>query len=103
MASAMCARSAMERARTEVEGVEELLRLLVVDLFQRLAHGERRARVLGHGVGLNLRLDAIDRKKTLWKGWDFSGSFSFLWRGRGGVSDMEKESYQIRVPRFPES
>ena len=44
----------------EVEGVEELLRLLVVDLLQRLAHRERRARILGHGVSLHLGLDTID-------------------------------------------
>ncbi len=45
----------------EVIGVEEFLGPLFADLAQRLLHGERRARVLGHGVGLHLGLDAVDR------------------------------------------
>src|SRR5580693_942602 len=43
----------------EVERVEKLLSLLLADLLERLLHGERRARVLGHGIGLNFGLHAI--------------------------------------------
>src|ERR1700682_5557964 len=45
----------------KVESVEKLLRLLLADFPQRLFHRECRARVLGHGVGLDFRLDAVHR------------------------------------------
>ena len=44
----------------KVESVEKLLGLLVVDLGQRLAHRKRRARILGHAVGLHLGIGAVD-------------------------------------------
>jgi len=50
----------------EVEGVEKLLGSLRADFAERLAHGERGARVLGHGVGENFGLGAVD-------GVDFGG------------------------------
>src|ERR1039458_2626036 len=56
----------------EVEGVEELLGALRADLRERLLHGERGARVFGHGVGEDLGVGAVD-------GVDVS-----LGRGRGG-------------------
>ena len=45
----------------KIEGVEKLLRLLLVELGQRLLHGKRGSRVFGHRVGLHFRLDAIHR------------------------------------------
>ena len=44
----------------EVEGVEELLGALGADLGERLAHGEGGAGVLGHGVGEDLGVGAVD-------------------------------------------
>ena len=46
----------------EVEGVEELFGLLRGDFLERLLHGQRRAGVLGHGIGLDFGLYAIDGK-----------------------------------------
>jgi len=43
----------------KVEGVEELLGFLVVDLGQRLTQGEGRTRLLGHAVGLHLGVGAV--------------------------------------------
>src|SRR3954465_10207387 len=36
----------------EIKCVEKLLSLLLADLLERLLHGQRRARILGHGIGL---------------------------------------------------
>ena len=44
----------------EIKRVEKFFRLLLADLAQRLFHRERRARILGHGVGLHLGLDTVD-------------------------------------------
>ncbi len=55
----------------EVEGIEKLLRLLLVDLLQRLLHGQRRTRILRHGIGLDLRLHAVHSKNL------------YAWRIRG--------------------
>src|SRR6266853_5352934 len=46
----------------KVKGVEKLFGLLLADLLERLLHGKRRARILGHGVGLNLRVHAVHGK-----------------------------------------
>ena len=46
----------------EIEGVEELLGALGADLGQRLAHGERGTGVLGHGVGQDFRVGAVNGK-----------------------------------------
>jgi hypothetical protein len=62
MAKAMCAKirdAAM--AVLKVERVQELFGFLVVDLGQRLAHGERRTRILGHAVRLHLGIGAVNR------------------------------------------
>ncbi len=44
----------------KIEGVEELLGALGADFGQRLAHGERGAGVLGHGVGEDFGVGAVD-------------------------------------------
>src|SRR6266849_4068553 len=44
----------------EIEGVEKLFGLLLSNFLQRLLHRERRARVLGHGIGLDLGLNAVN-------------------------------------------
>ena len=44
----------------KIKGVEELLGALGADLGERLAHGERGAGVLGHGVGQDLGVGAVD-------------------------------------------
>jgi hypothetical protein len=44
----------------EVEGIQELLSALSADLSKGLSHGKRRPRVLGHGVGQDLRVSAVD-------------------------------------------
>jgi hypothetical protein len=46
----------------EIKCVEKFLGFLRADLFQRLLHGERGARVLGHGISLNFWFNAIDGK-----------------------------------------
>ncbi len=46
----------------EVESVEKFLRLLQRNFLQRLLHRERRTRILGHGVGLDLGFDAVNGK-----------------------------------------
>jgi hypothetical protein len=78
----------------EVEGVEELLGLLRADLDEGFAQGESRARVLGHGVGEDLGLGAVD-------GVDFGGAFgglgSGLWVGLGRFA-FRHDSKQDIVP-----
>ena len=44
----------------EVKSVEELLGALGADFVEGLAHGEGGAGVLGHGVGEDLRVGAVD-------------------------------------------
>ena len=44
----------------KVEGVEKLLSLLVIDLFERFLHGQRRPRIFGHGIGLDFRVCAVN-------------------------------------------
>ena len=44
----------------KIKGVEELLGSLAVDLGQRFAHRKRGAGVLGHGVGQDLGVGAVD-------------------------------------------
>src|ERR1039458_10332549 len=44
----------------KIESVEELLRFLAADLAQRLLHGQRRPRVLCHGVGKDLGIGPVD-------------------------------------------
>ena len=43
----------------KVKSIKKLLRFLLRNLAQRLLHRERRARILGHGIGLNLWFDAV--------------------------------------------
>src|SRR5258708_8798732 len=45
----------------KIESVEKFLCLLCADFLERLFHGERRARILGHGVGLHFGFSAKDR------------------------------------------
>jgi hypothetical protein len=59
----------------KIKGVEELLGALGADFGQGLAHGERGAGVLGHGVGQDLGVGAVD-------GEDFG-----LVAGAGGRKD----------------
>ncbi len=53
-----------DRAMTvlKIKGVEELFRALGTDIGERLAHGERRARVFCHGKGQNFRICAMNGK-----------------------------------------
>ena len=44
----------------KIEGIEELLGALGADFGERLAHGERGAGVLGHGIGQHLGVGAVD-------------------------------------------
>ena len=44
----------------KIEGVEKLLGALGADLGERLAHGERGAGVLGHGIGQDLGVGAVN-------------------------------------------
>ena len=44
----------------EIKGIEELLGALGADFGQGLAHGERRAGVLGHGIGQDFGVGAVD-------------------------------------------
>src|SRR5437016_7307508 len=55
----MCQVSNGAVAVLKVKRVEKFLGLLIVDLVQRLAHGERRARIFRHRVGLHLRLSTM--------------------------------------------
>ena len=74
----------------KIKGIEKLLRLLRADLLERFFHGERRARILGHGIGLNLRLYAVHREnfgrrrrsRQLLRGAMFSASDAF-WESGG--------------------
>ena len=62
----------------EVEGVEELLGALGGDLGEGLLHGERGAGVLGHGVGEDLGVGAVDGVDVgLGRSWR-----GLVWRGR---------------------
>jgi hypothetical protein len=44
----------------EIEGIEELLSALGADLGKRIAHGESGARVLGHRIGKDFWIGAMD-------------------------------------------
>ena len=44
----------------EIEGIEELLGALGADFAEGFAHGKGRAGILGHGVGQDLRVRAVD-------------------------------------------
>src|SRR6185437_5192590 len=46
----------------EIECIEELLGALAADFLKRVAHGERRARVFGHGVSQHFGVCAMDGK-----------------------------------------
>ena len=48
----------------EIKGVQELLRPLRADLRQGLPHGQRRPRILGHGVGQHLGIGAMNGKNV---------------------------------------
>ena len=80
----------------EVEGVEEFLRLLLVDLGQRLAHGQRRAGILGHAVGLDFGIGAMDGVNV--------GAGLVIRAGLGTVGvwfvtcGHWAESYAVRIP-----
>jgi len=76
----------------KVEGVEKLLRLLLADFAQRLFHRQRRARVLGHGIGLDLRFCAIH-------GVDFDRRFRDRGVGAVGGADRVADIWHA-LPRF---
>ena len=46
----------------EIKRVEKLLGFLLADLLERLLHGERRPRVLRHGVSLHFRINPMHGK-----------------------------------------
>ena len=46
----------------EIEGVQELLGALGADFGERLAHGERGTRILGHGVGQDFGVGSVNGK-----------------------------------------
>ena len=66
----------------EVEGVEELLGALGGDFGERLLHGERGAGVLGHGVGEDFGVGAVDGVDVGLGRGGRGGSFIF---GDGGI------------------
>ena len=73
----------------KVEGVEKLLGLLLIQFSQRFFHRERRARVLGHGVGLHLRIGALHAKNDRFR------------RPRPKFQDLELEVGYVLIESGP--
>ncbi len=78
----------------KVEGAEKLFRLLLVQLRQRLFHRQRGTGVLGHGIGLNLRLRAMDAIHLRFSGVRLGG------RSAGGGNGHSFD-FDAKLDRLP--